>query len=88
MWKVARSKIALFFKWAPFEIWFPQKNKTKQTNKQTKKTNKNQTNKQTNKHNQLHKKYKFCMWQLHFPEKEGKQEQAVDPILVAFKVLL
>ena len=56
-------------------------------NKQTNKTN-NQKTKQTNKHNQLHKKYKFCMWQLHFPEKKGKQEQVVDPILVAFKVLL
>ena len=26
----------------------------------------------------LHKKTQFCMWQLHFPLNNGKQEQAVD----------
>ena len=25
------------------------------------------------------KKTQFCMWQLHFPQNKGKQEQAMDP---------
>ena len=25
------------------------------------------------------KKSQFCMWQLHFPQNKGKQEQTMDP---------
>ena len=30
----------------------------------------------------LHKNDTSCMWQLHFPWNKGKQEQAVDPLLI------
>ena len=48
----SRSKIAPFFKWGHFEIWFPKKGVITFF---------------WSKLSKLHKKTQFCMWQLHFP---------------------